>query len=197
MTNILTNKDIDDLENYLKNLSDDDKYSQISSINEINIKNEELINHEKEVINNEKELIIHKQEVIIHKQEVINRNQELINYNQELINHKQELINRNKELINYNQELINPNQEFQKDKIINYVMSGNDEYSNYLENLINANNRIIKQTDNFFYKENVVIHCNIPEKNKINCKNKFKSEMINNILNGIKNLESMIYNFKK
>jgi hypothetical protein len=150
MTTILTKKDIDDLEIYLKNLSDDDKYSQISSINEINIKNEELINHEKEIINNEKE--------------VINRNQELINYNQELINY---------------------NQEFQKDKIIN------EEYSNYLEILINANNKIIKQTDNFIYKEN------IPEKNKINCKNKFKTEMINNILNGINNLESMLNNFKK
>jgi hypothetical protein len=106
MTNILTKKDIDDLENYINSLSDDDKYSQISSINE-----EEIINYK-----NEKNIV----------------------------------------------------------------------YSNYLENLINANNKIIKQTNNFIYKEN-----------EINRKNKFKREMINNILNGINNLESMINNFKK
>jgi hypothetical protein len=105
MTNILTKKDIEDLENYINSLSDDDKYSQISSINE---------------------------------------------------------------------------------EEINYKNEKNIVYSNYLENLINANNKIIKQTNNFIYKEN-----------EINRKNKFKREMINNILNGINNLESMINNFKK
>ena len=108
MTTILTKKDIDDLENYINSLSDDDKYSQISSINE------------------------------------------------EEINYKNDKIDKN---------------------IV---------YSNYLDNLINANNKIIKQTNNFIYKQN-----------EINCKNKFKREMINNILNGINNLESMLNNFKK
>ena len=70
--------------------------------------------------------------------------------------------------------------------ILSKCRRSNDTSYNMLLPQNIENTKIIKQTNNFIYKEN-----------EINRKNKFKREMINNILNGINNLESMINNFKK